>query len=85
MTSIGKGCVTGPSKKPKVNKTRSTISEVVGAHQASSQVLWAKEFLQNKGSEVNKATIYQINISAILLKTNGPASSSSRTKHIDIR
>ena len=58
---------------------------MVGVHEASPQVLWTKAFLQNQGFEVNKATLYQYNMSAMLLENNGPASSSSRTKHIEIR
>ena len=42
--SIGKGCVTSASKKKKVNTTSLTISEVVGVHEASPQVLWKKAF-----------------------------------------
>ena len=72
-------------KKQKINATSSTISELVGVHKASLQVLWTKAFLWDQGCEVNKATLYQDNMSAILLKKNGRASSSSQTKHIEIR
>ena len=58
---------------------------MVGVHKASPQVLWTKAFLQNQGFEVNKATIYQYNMSTMMLKNNGCASISSRTKHIVIR
>ena len=34
---------------------------------------------------MNKATLFQDNMSAMLLEKNGRASSSSRTKHIKIR
>ena len=82
---IGEGCVTSASKKKKINTTSSTISEVVGVHEASPQVLWMKDFFKNQGFEVKKATLYQDNMSAMLLKKNGRASSSSRKKHIEIR
>ena len=42
---IRKGCVTSAPKKQKVNTTSSTISEVVGAQEASLQVLWTRAFL----------------------------------------
>ena len=84
MISIGKGCVTSVSKKQKVNATISTISELVGVHEASPQVLWTNALLQNQCFEVNKATLYQDNMSAMLLETNGRASRSSRTKDIEI-
>ena len=74
----GKGCVTSASKKQKVNTTNSTIIEVVGVHKASTQVLWTRDFLQNQGFEVDKATMYQDNMSAILLEKNRRASSSSQ-------
>ena len=62
-----------------------TISELVGVHEASPQVLWTEEFLQNQELEVNKSTFYQDDMSTMLLEKNGPVSSSSQTKHIDIR
>ena len=83
--SIGKGCITSMSKKQKVNTTSSTISELVGVHESSPQALWTKSFLRNQGFHVDEATLYQDNKSAILLEENGRASSSSRTKHINIR
>ena len=72
-------------KKQKINATGSTISELVGVHEASPQVLWTKAFLQNQGFKVNKATLYQYNMSKMLTEKNGRASSSSQTKHIKIR
>ena len=46
-------------------------------------MLCTKAFLQNKGFEVNKVTLYQDKMSAMLLENNWRASSSSRTKHIE--
>ena len=72
-------------KKQKFNAKSSTIGEFVGVHEASPQVLWMKDFLQNQVFEVNKAMLYQDNMSAILIEKNGRASSSSQKKHIEIR
>ena len=83
--SIRKGCVTSASKNQKVNETSSTIIELFGVHKASPQVLWTTAFLQNQGFEVNKATLYQYNMSAMLVEKNGRAPSSIQTKHIKIR
>ena len=80
--SIKKGCVTSALKKKKIKMTISTINEVVGVQEASPQVLWTKAFLPNQGFEVNKATLYQDNVSAILLEKNGRVSISSRTKKL---
>ena len=52
--SIEKGCVTSAKKKQKINATSSTISELVGIHEASPQVLWTNAFLKNQGFEVTK-------------------------------
>jgi hypothetical protein len=49
------------------------------------QVLWTQYFLQQQGYRVNHNTIYQDNMSAMLLEINGKRSSSNRTRHIDIR
>ena len=46
--STGKGCITSAPKKQKVKTTSSTISEVVGVHEASPQVLWKRAFLNNQ-------------------------------------
>ena len=83
--SIGKGCVTSASKKQKVNATILTISELVGFYEASPQLLWTNAFLQNQGFELNKETLYQVNMIAIMLEKNRRPSRSSRTKHIKIR
>ncbi len=48
-------------------------------------VLWTRYFLRCQGYEVNDNIMYQDNKSAILLERNGKASSSRRTKYIDIR
>ena len=44
---IGKGGITSISKKYKINTTISTISELVGVHKYSIQVLFTKSFHQN--------------------------------------
>ena len=63
----------------------STKAELVGVDDVLPQVLWTWNFLLAQGWEVNETVIYQDNKSAILLETNGAASSSKRTRHIDIR
>jgi hypothetical protein len=49
------------------------------------QVLWTKYFLEAQGYDAIDAVIYQDNQSAILLEKNGRASSSKRTRHLNIR
>ena len=77
--------MTSASKEQTINAISSTISKLIGVHEASPQVLWTKAFLQNQGSKVNKTTLYQYNMSAMLLKKNDRASISSRKKNSEIR
>jgi len=48
-------------------------------------ICWTRYFLQSQVYGVNENIVYQDNMSAILLEKNGKASSSKRTKHINIR
>lgn len=73
------------SKKQKLNTKSSTEAELVGVDDVLPQVIWTQNFLLNQGWSVEKNVIYQDNKSAILLEQNGMASSSKRTKHIDVR
>ena len=50
-----------------------------------SQILWTRYFLAAQGYNINDCIVYQDNKSAILLEQNGRASSSKRTRHINIR
>ena len=49
------------------------------------QVLWTRHFLSAQGVHVPTTTIYQDNMSTILLAENGRSSSSKRTRHINVR
>ena len=48
-------------------------------------ILWTRYFLKAQGYNVNDNIIFQDNKSAMLLERNGKASSSRRTKHINVR
>jgi hypothetical protein len=48
-------------------------------------VLWTRYFLEAQGHGVRENIVHQDNKSAILMEKNGKASSSKRTKHINIR
>ena len=73
------------STKQKLNTRSSTEAEVVGINDFMPAVCWTRYFLQAQGYQVNDNLVYQDNQSAILLEKNGKASSSKRTKHINIR
>ena len=85
MMSLGKGAFFARSTRQKLNTRSSTEAELVAVDDVMSQVLWTRYFLQAQGYNVTDSIIHQDNQSAILLENNGRASSSQRTRHINIR
>jgi hypothetical protein len=83
--TMGRGFPLDKSTKHKLNTRSSTESEIVAVNDLIPQILWARLFIRAQGFEVRDNILYQDNRSAILLETNGRASSSKRTKHINIR
>ena len=85
MMSLGKGAVTSKSNKQKIQGRSSTEDELIGVFDMLPQVIWSLYFIEAQGYNVQRNVIKQDNKSAILLETNGRASSSSATKHIHNR
>jgi hypothetical protein len=83
--SMGRGGIYSMARKQKLNTTSSTEAEVVGADDVMPQMMWTRHFLLEQGVEVSRNILYQDNQSAMLLEQNGLASSSRRTRHINIR
>jgi hypothetical protein len=83
--SLGKGAMYSTSTKQKLNTRSSTEGELVGIHDVLPQILWTRYFLKAQGYDVKEAVLHQDNKSTILLAKNGRASSSKRTRHINIR
>jgi hypothetical protein len=83
--TLGRGAPIVSSTKQKMNTRSSTECKLVGADDLMPAVLWTRYFLKCQGYEVNVNIMYQDNKSASLLERHGKASSSKRTKHIDIR
>ena len=83
--TLGQGFPIVSSVKQKLNTRSSTESELVGVHELMPSILWTRYFLKAQGYCVNDNILYQDNQSAILLERNGRASSSRRTKHIEVR
>ena len=85
MLSLGAGAINGTSTRQKINTKSSTEAELVGVAEVLPQILWTQYFLHAQGYGEEPCIIYQDNKSAILLEENGRASSSKRTRHINIR
>jgi hypothetical protein len=83
--SMGRGFPIVTSTKQKLNTRSSTESELVSVDDMMPAICWTRYFLLEQGYEVRENIVYQDNESAILLERNGKASSSKRTKHINIR
>ena len=83
--SMGRGFPIVASTKQKLNTRSSTESEIVGADDFMPDICWTRYFMESQGYTVNDNILYQDNKSPILLEKNGKASSSKRTKHINIR
>mmetsp|Transcript_35752 Transcript_35752/g.72576 ORF Transcript_35752/g.72576 Transcript_35752/m.72576 type:complete len:186 (+) Transcript_35752:173-730(+) len=83
--SMGRGFPVTGSNKQKLNTRSSTEAEVVGADDFMPSICWTRYFVQAQGYKVNDNVLFQDNKSAMLLAKNGKASSSKRTKHINIR
>jgi hypothetical protein len=84
--SLGQGMAMSYSWKQKINtKSSNTEAELVGVDDSLAYILWAQYFLQEQGYDLEPSLLYQDNMSAILLKTNGKASSSKQTKHIKVK
>ncbi len=82
--SFGQGMALSYSWKQKINTKSSTEAELVGVEDSLGYILWACYFMIEQGYDVDPSLLYQDNMSAILLETNGRASSSKRTKHIKV-
>jgi len=83
--SFGQGMALSYSWKHKINTKSLTEAELVGVDDVMGYILWACYFMQEQGYDMDPSLLYQDIMSAILLKTNGRASSSKRTKHIKVK
>ena len=82
---FSQGMALSYSWKQKINTESSTEAELVGVDNLLGYILWAHYFMIEQGYDMDPSLLYQDNMSDILLKTNGRASSSKRTKHIKVK
>ena len=85
VMSMGQGAALSMSSKQKLVARSSTESELIGVHDGLPLIMWSKQFMEAQGYPIKDVILYQDNKSTILLEKNGRASSSKRTKHINIR
>jgi hypothetical protein len=72
------------STKQKLNTCSSTETEIVGPDESILEICWTWYFMKAQGYGFKDNVLFQDNNSSILLEKNGKASSSKRTKHINI-
>ena len=83
--TMGRGFPIVSSTKQKLNTCSSTESKLVGVDNMMLSILWTHYFIKGQGYNVSDNVIFQDNKSTMLLEQNGKASSSKRTKHINVR
>jgi hypothetical protein len=95
VLSLGQGALMSMSIKQKINTKSSTEAELVGVDDAMNFVEWIQLFVEQQIKSINsdsalkkigcETIIQQDNTSTIQLENNGQASSTKRTRHINIR
>jgi hypothetical protein len=95
VLSLGQGALVSMSLKQKINTKSSTEAELVGVDDAMNFVEWVQLFVEQQIKSINDdsilkkigndTVIQQDNTSTIQLENNGQASSTKRTRHINIR
>jgi len=85
VLTLGKGAVHAASRKQKLNVISSTESELVGVSDMMPQIIWTQYFMNAQGYDIDENIVHQDNQSSMLMENNGRASSSKRTRHINIR
>ncbi len=83
--SYGQGMALSYSWKQKIMTESSTEAELVRIDNTLGYILWTRYFMQEQGYDMDASLLYQDNMSTMLLKTNGKASSSKRTNHIKVK
>ncbi|CAJ1948707.1 unnamed protein product [Cylindrotheca closterium] len=85
VMTMGTGAVQAITRKQKLNCDSSTYAELIGVHDAMSNILWTRLFMEEQGYPIKKNILYQDNKSSILLETNGRSSAGKRSRALNIR
>jgi hypothetical protein len=95
VLSLGQGALMSMSLKQKINTKSSTEAELVGVDDTMNFIEWIQLFVEQQVKSLNDDSvlkkigcdviIQQDNTSTIQLENNGQASSTKRTRHINIR
>ena len=83
--TLGYGATSPTSSKQKTNSRSSTEAELVSLDDIIAKVLWARQFMEAQGIDVELNVIYRDNTSSMKLEENGKESSGKRTRHFDIK
>jgi hypothetical protein len=83
--SLGRGFPIMSFTKQKLNTRSSKETEIIGADDFMPAICWTRYFMKAQGYGVKYNVLFKDNTSSILLEKNGKASSSKRTKHVNIR
>jgi hypothetical protein len=83
--SQGRGFPIVSSTKQKLNTRSYMETEILGTDAFMPTIFWTRYFMKAQGYGVKDNVLFQDKKSSILLEKNGKASSSKRTKHINIR
>ena len=82
--TLGKGVTYAKSTTQQLNSKSSTEAELIALTDASTHVIWVRDYLIGQGYDIGPATIYQDNMSTMALVKKG-YSTSNNTRHINIR
>ena len=83
--TMGSGGVVNVSRKQKMVSKSSMEAKLIAGDDIANTIIWANYFLEAQGYRNDGTVLLQDNKSCMLLHNNGKASSSKRTRHLNIR